>query len=184
MGRKSTIDRLPEGVRKTIGELLANGRTLDEILAKLEELNVNVSRSALGRHAKKLEEVIEDLNRAQMMATAIADRTADKPVDDVHRANVQLMHASIQNLIIAKKEGEGLSVKDTAMVAIAMEKVTKARAIEQKRVIEITKELGQKVGKAIDGVAQEVAEAEKPASADDVLKRIREEVYGIFDKPQ
>ena len=55
MPRRSTIKRLPKAIQERIGELREAGRTIDEILAKLAELDVEVSRSALGRHVKALE---------------------------------------------------------------------------------------------------------------------------------
>jgi len=55
MARMSTVDRLPPEVRELIERLRGNGRTIDEILAKLRDLDAEVSRSALGRHIKLLD---------------------------------------------------------------------------------------------------------------------------------
>lgn len=63
MPRPSSISRLPAEIRDKIGALRAEGRTIDEIVAKLEELNVDVSRSALGRHCKRLESVQANIRR-------------------------------------------------------------------------------------------------------------------------
>ena len=54
MARPSTVDRLPIEARLAIKQLRAAGGTLDEIMAKLGEIGVTVSRSALGRHVKKM----------------------------------------------------------------------------------------------------------------------------------
>jgi len=55
MARPSSIERLPAELRELIGHLRERGRTIDEILAKLAELDVDVSRSALGRHVQHLD---------------------------------------------------------------------------------------------------------------------------------
>lgn len=55
MGRKSTIARLPEPIQTKIEALIRAGRTIDEIKVHLEALDVEVSRSALGRHKRSYE---------------------------------------------------------------------------------------------------------------------------------
>jgi hypothetical protein len=57
MARPTTIDRLPLEVRMVIKQVRAAGGTIDEIAAKLRELGVDVSRSPLGRHVKKMGEI-------------------------------------------------------------------------------------------------------------------------------
>ena len=57
MARPSTIQRLPTEVRELIAELREEGRTIDEVLEKLRELRLDVSRSALGRHVKQLDAI-------------------------------------------------------------------------------------------------------------------------------
>ena len=61
----SSIDKLPVEVRELIGRLREQGATIDDILAKLGELDVEVSRSALGRHVKGLAEVGEQGRHAR-----------------------------------------------------------------------------------------------------------------------
>ena len=63
MARPSSISRLPPEIREAIGALRQDGRTIDEILAKLRELApaAEVSRSALGRHVQVLDRIGEQL---------------------------------------------------------------------------------------------------------------------------
>jgi DNA-binding transcriptional ArsR family regulator len=69
MAHMSTIRRLPAELREMIARLRQNGLTIDEIMAKLHELDVGVSRSALGRHIKLLDEATGgDLGMAREIA--------------------------------------------------------------------------------------------------------------------
>ena len=70
MARNSSIDRLPAAIREKIGQLRQAGKTIDEILEKLKELDVDVSRSALGRHCKQLEEVSKSIRQSRIVAEA------------------------------------------------------------------------------------------------------------------
>ena len=64
----SSIDRLPEEIRAAIGKLRTQGRSIDEILAHLGTMDVEVSRSALGRHVKRLATLQERMRSSREMA--------------------------------------------------------------------------------------------------------------------
>lgn len=74
MARPSSIDRLPEAVRELIGRLRAQGRTIDEILNHLQTLDVEVSRSALGRHTQWLDRVSERMLQSRQVTEALIER--------------------------------------------------------------------------------------------------------------
>lgn len=57
MARPSIVDRLPLETRMVIKQMRAAGGTIDEIATKLRELGVDLSRSALGRHVKRMGEI-------------------------------------------------------------------------------------------------------------------------------
>ena len=57
MARTTKIKRLPKEIRDEIGRLRENGRTLQEIMAKLRELDVDVSQTTLWRHVKQLDAI-------------------------------------------------------------------------------------------------------------------------------
>jgi hypothetical protein len=96
MPRPSTIDRLPGQVRELIGKLRQDrGLTIDEILDHLRQLDVEVSRSALGRHVKGLAKMGERLRRSRAMAEGLARQLGDAPGDQVARVNIELLHSFI-----------------------------------------------------------------------------------------
>lgn len=68
MGRHSSIRRLPPEIREIISDLRASGRTVDGILDKARELQVNVTRTALGHHVKQLDAISAELRRSRMVA--------------------------------------------------------------------------------------------------------------------
>lgn len=106
MPRQSTIRRLPPEIRELIGQLLDQGRTLDEVLAKLHELGQEVSRSALGRYSKSLDQVGETLRRSRAVAEALVSKLGQGPESKITRLNVELMHNVIMDLLIKTAEAQ------------------------------------------------------------------------------
>lgn len=106
MPRKSNITRLPPEIRDLIGNLRGQGRTIDEILAKLNELDVEVSRSSLGRHLKSMAAIAERIRRSREVADSIVRRFGEAPESKTARANIELMHSIIMEVAGAAPEGE------------------------------------------------------------------------------
>ena len=102
----SSVDRLPEEVREEIGRLRVQGRTIDEIMAHLRQLDVEISRSALGRHVKGMAAMKERLQRSRDMALALVDRFGTEPDNRVARLNLELMHSVVMQTITATEVDE------------------------------------------------------------------------------
>lgn len=109
MARNSSIDRLPSEIREKIGQLRQAGKTIDEILEKLKELDVDVSRSALGRHCKQLEEVSKSIRQSRIVAEALAKNFGDEGENKVSQVNIELMHSLILKMMV-NNDGETITM--------------------------------------------------------------------------
>ncbi|MGH6909921.1 MAG: phage protein Gp27 family protein, partial [Phenylobacterium sp.] len=89
MARPSTIDKLDPKLRGLIGELRDKGHTIDEILTKLRELDVDVSRSALGRKVKQIDSIREMLKHSRDAAESIIKALGDGPENKTGRLNIE-----------------------------------------------------------------------------------------------
>lgn len=105
MPRQSTIKRLPPAIRDRIGALLDQGRTLDEILTHLESMDVQVSRSALGRYKQHIDKVSERIRRSREVAEAIVRNQGDAPESKTARLNIELLHGVILDMISQLPDG-------------------------------------------------------------------------------
>lgn len=173
--RASTIDRLPPEIRETIGTLLKQSRTLDEILAKLRELDVvNVSRSALGRHAKSFAEVAERMRVSKEIALAMTDKFGDQPDDKLAQMNLEILHSLVLETLMAAagskdEDGEALTlepkqVKDLADALRSMNTAAKTNADRMLKMrAEFAKEAAAKVetGMKARGMSADTIEAIK-----------------------
>ena len=131
MARPSTVRRQPPDVREAIGQWHRDGRTLDEILDALDDaFGVKISRSALHRHVKGLDKVLERLERSRQIAEAAVARFGQEPESKTAQTNIQLMQAAILELQEAGADSESGRVigkpMDAMLLAKALEHLTKA----------------------------------------------------------
>lgn len=139
MARKSKIDRLPEEIRERIASLRReNGCTIDEIMAKLDELDLGPdgmpSRSAMGRHIQRIDEEAERLARSHAAAEAIVGRLGEKP-GKMTRLNALLMQDAIyQAMAAAETRGD---IKSLKALSDVLDNVARAEKTDADREIKI-----------------------------------------------
>lgn len=83
MGRRSSIERLPQELADTCHRLIREGRTIHEITDALNRLDADVSKSAVGRYVKGAREQMEHYREAQMVAGQWVSQLSEQPGSDV-----------------------------------------------------------------------------------------------------
>lgn len=107
MARPSSIEQLSAEIRDEIGRLRGNGHSIDEILAALRELDVaHISRSALGRHVKRMDEVGRKLRHSRTVAEALVRQLGDEPASRAAQLNIELLHTAILDLFLSADDDE------------------------------------------------------------------------------
>lgn len=182
--RPSKIDRLPDEIKELIGQLRRGGRTIDEILAKLRELNVDVSRSGLGKHIQGLDKIAEVLSRQHDISEALVERFGDAPESRTARMNIQLMHAQLTRLVVPDDDGTvTLDPQGAYFLSTALQRLAQASKADTEREIKIEERARKKAlaeaATALDG-ALKAAEAsgEKGLSAERVAQ-LRRDFLGV-----
>lgn len=178
----STIDRLPVELRELIGRLREDGRTIDEILEKLHELDADVSRSALGRHIKGLAEIGAQMRRSREIATALVGQFGDQPDNRLARMNIELMHGVVMQTIMAASEaeaetGEAQAVTFDPEQVMFLSRSLQALAGADKANAELTLKLRAEVAKKAAEEVSKVGKA-KGLSAE-TIQAINHAVLGI-----
>lgn len=175
MGRVSSIKRLPAEVRDLIRDLRSDGRTIEEILAKLRELDVAVSQSALGRWTKKLDALAGPLQQMHFIGEAIDKRVGDQSDDRVNRANVQMARALMTRLMLGE-DGEELirlDPKEAMYLTTALHRLSAAEKLDAERVIVIRRETAKDAARAAKGAAK------KAGLSKEAIEQIERDVLGI-----
>lgn len=155
MARPSTIDRLPASVRELIGSLRSRGHTIDEILAKLEELDVDVSRSALGRHTQQLDAIGEQIRRSRQVGEALIERLGDAPESRQARINIELMHSLIMDLL-AGEGGEPvkLTPESSMLLATSLSRLASAHKQDVDRELKLRERVASAAADKVEEVAR------------------------------
>lgn len=156
MARPSSIDQLPKEVREEIGRLREGGRTIDEILEHLRKLDMDVSRSALGRHVKKIEEVGEQLRKSRVMAEALVGKLGDEPDTKVARLNIELGHTLIMRLLAGDEDGGPvtLDAEQVMFITSSIQKLASARKTDADLVMKLQADADKKAIAAMETVAK------------------------------
>ena len=178
MARPSSIDKLPDEVRELIGDLRRQGRTIDEILAKLKELGAGVSRAALGRHTKEIDAIMEEIQRSRGISQAIIDRMGDEPDSRTARLNVELMHSLMTRCLMGDGAGPiELDPKEAMFLASALDKLSSAASKDVDRVTKLEQRAAQKAREAAAKVA---FDAVKTSGGDEEhAAYVRAEILGV-----
>ena len=192
MGRKSSIRRQPSDVREAIGQWHRDGRTLDEIVAALEEtFQVKLSRSALHRHVKGLDRTLARIDRSRAVAEAAVARFGKEPDNRVARKNIEVAHALISEIMeLTDEEEQPEAGKDkdrvsTPMGAMllskAIEHLTKAGRHDAELVAKIRAEARKEMEKEVKARADELCRAEnlKELTSAELKRRIAELAGGV-----
>lgn len=160
MARKpSSIDRLPEPVRVQIGELRRQGRTIDEILDHLAQLDVEVSRSALGRHVKSLAEIGDQMRRAETMAKFVVERFGEESDDRLGRANMRILQGALLELLTEERvdeEGQPvrLSAGEAKELSLSIQRLVSAQRMDAERELRLRREFAAKAADQVESAAK------------------------------
>lgn len=182
MPRQSTIRKLPPKIRDHIGALMDQGRTLDEIVAKLAELDVRVSRSALGRYKQHIDKVSERIRRSREVAEALVRNLGEEPESKTARLNIELMHSVVLDMLSQiNSDGETDEDGNTVLTLDPMGAMLMAKSLDH--LSKAAAKDADLVGKLRDDARKEAAKvagdvARKAGMSDEAIAEIRS-VLGI-----
>jgi len=181
MARPSSIDRLPDQVREQIGALRRQGSTIDEIMAKLGELLAGAetpSRSALGRHVKRIDVLGDRIRASREMANALVDRLGDDGENKMLRLNAELLQSALMDLLVSE-DGEPvtLEAKDAAFLATALQRIAGATKTDADLTLKIREEAERKAKVAAVKAAETVGRERGLSS--DTIQAIRAQILGV-----
>ncbi len=189
-GRPTNIDMLPEACAPVVAwaaeELQNRDRTqtdiYSEFVAKLEaiqrehrgELEFPIpSFSAFNRYSIKLATLTSRLNETREIASTLAEKFDAANSDNLTLIAAEAIKTLIFELLTSKGEA-GIDPKGAMSLANALRAAAQAQGVSTARRQRVEKELGEKVGQAVDAVER----AGKKIDKDEVLRIIREAYSG------
>jgi len=183
MAQRSKIAKLPKNLREKVERFLAQeDRSVDEFVSFVNTLldgmgrKERVSRSGAHRYMQGFDRVVEDLRKSRALAEVLVAPLSEAGEERVGRLNVELLHSLIMKLMLGPGDaGEPvkLDAKEAMAIGIALEKLSKAQALDAARTLKLRKEFAVQAADAAAEVAKE-----KGFSAETVAA-IRHAVLGI-----
>lgn len=184
MPRKSKVAQLPDVVRKRVDKLLRAGtHTLDQIISMLRtefgEQAEDLSRSALGRHAQRMENALKKMRESRDLARVWVQEIGEQPDGDSGRLMTQMLQSLINDHLLHRvgndapetKLGELKALSQTIKAASESGRLTLQQAdlIEKRAREKLLREQQEK----LEGMA------DKGAITAEVLAKIKTDVYGL-----
>ena len=96
-GGRSSIDRLPAKLREAVDQAIADGATIDEITARIRAEGETCSRSAVGRYAKTMRELIRKQQETDRTIKAWVDALGERPEGGAGRILIE----TLQTMVLA-----------------------------------------------------------------------------------
>lgn len=171
MPRPSTISVLPDEIVDAIQECFNAKMTLDDIVDRIKEMGAKVSRSALGRHKLKFDDMMDKVRHSRIMAETLVENLGDASESKIARANIELMHSAL--LKISLESEEGLEAKEVYALSKALEALAKAKKIDQDTIIEAGKVMQKKAAQVAGDIAK------KAGLTAETVEDIRQGILGI-----
>jgi hypothetical protein len=153
--RPSSVDRLPPEIKRLIMDLrIEHGLTIDQIRERLLELGQQISRSALARHTRTMEDVAEDIRLAKETAKAVAGTSEHGEEDELFRLNMELANVELFRFFTAAREGKPLEHGALMAASVALEKLTNTLARLQQVAERAEKRATEKLMKKVNELAK------------------------------
>lgn len=189
-GHLTSLDLLPEEAQDdvvwAVGQLNERKRTQTDILFEFNDRLAAkgidpISKSAFNRASVRLAATNASLDEMDRIFSKIAPRfTADK-VDQSTRVLGEFI--KVLSYEILQSQGAEIGSKGAMELARAHLAVIQGQKISAELRLKQLSEERSKFVAAAEAAIGEVAETGKPIDKTEVLRRIREEVYGIQDAP-
>lgn len=184
-GQLSSLDLLPDEAQDdlvwAIGELNKRQRTQADILFEFNDrLAVKgidqISRSAFNRASVRLASRASKIEERRKVYAAIADKLTPEEV----AKNDLVLGEFIKTLIDELADEEGINAKGAKDLALAYRAAVSGQKVSIDRLQAAEAAARAKILKAVDAVEGAIAEAPEKLSGAEVLRRVREDIYGIF----
>ncbi|MGV1829705.1 DUF3486 family protein [Agrobacterium vitis] len=196
-GRLSGIELLPEECGPIVAwasdALQDRDRTqtdlYKEFVSKLRaldreyrgELEISIpSFSSFNRYSVRLASMTRRLDETREIATAIAGKFDAQSSDDLTLIAAEAIKTLIFELLTSKGES-GIDPKGAMALANALRASTQAQTVSSDRRRKVEADFKQKADKVFATVSNQMEAQGKP-DGQEVLRKIREDIYGIFEK--
>lgn len=185
MPARSAVERLPDGVRKTLegwlGDFKKGQLSLDDVMTRLEaqmamaglDPEAAPSRSSVHRYGEKFAKMAERLKRSEQFASALATEVGPQISDGQGmRVLIQAFQSLAYDFLAAQEEDTPLDAEGLMLFAKSLQAVAGAQKTDTDRALKIEQETRKNAVKDVE------AAAKTRGMSGDTIDWIREAVLG------
>ncbi len=119
-----SIDRLPAKLRKAVDQAIADGATIDEITARIRAEGETCSRSAVGRYAKNMRDLIRQQQETDRTIKAWVDALGERP----EGRTALILIETLRTMVLAtmaklSAREEPVSTQELARLALTLKRI-------------------------------------------------------------
>ena len=188
----SRIETMPPDIKARLDAMLREGVDQAEILRRLEDPMIEagerpISKAGLNRYATKMADFDADFRDMNAVAEVFVSKYGDRPMGDVSQLTQQVLVTTIfrvaervRKAVKGEADDGAIDMKELGQLVLAAQRMERSLGLAVKREKEL-REAHERQKQALAKVDAAAKEAEGGADPLDVIRRIEQEVYGIFE---
>lgn len=175
MGRKSSITQLDPQIREAVDKAVREDRaTIDQIVALVDDLGGEASRSAVGRYVKNARQQMEKYRQAQEVAKVWVGKLEHEPASDVGRLLSEMLRTvAFQTISNFDESEDGASAGELMFIARSIKELAQADKLSAEREIRIRREFAKEAADAVE------KQATAAGMTRDTVSAIKREILGL-----
>ncbi len=121
---RSSIKRLPAKLREAVDQAIADGDTIDQITARIRAEGETCSRSAVGRYAKNMRDMIRQQQETDRTIKAWVDALGERPEGQAGLVLIETLRTMVLSTMarLSARE-EPVSTEELARLALTLKRI-------------------------------------------------------------
>ena len=133
-GGRSSVDRLPDSLREAVDQAIADGATIDEITARIRAEGEDCSRSAVGRYAKNVRELIHRQQETDCAIKAWVQEFGARPEGDAGLLLIETLKTmTLATMARLSGRDEPASLQDLSRLSLILKRIESTEKLRRDR---------------------------------------------------
>jgi hypothetical protein len=178
MGQRKKLERIDPAILEAVNGALARGATIDEVKLLIDGMGAEISRSALGEHAKQWREATRREREMQAFAKSMGAEFAEIGQDKKGQLLVQVAMTLASRLTLDTAQSDQvIDFKDMHFLARGIKDLMSAQKIDVERELKVREEVRRET---TERAATEVDKAAKSGGMSaEVANALKAQIMGI-----
>ena len=133
-GGRSSVDRLPDTLREAVDAAVADGATIDEITERIREGGGDCSRSAVGRYAKTMRDLIRQQQETDRVIKAWVQEFGVRPEGDAGLLLIETLKTmTLATMAALNGRDEPASLQDLSRLSLILKRIESTEKLRRDR---------------------------------------------------